>query len=113
MAQWLWRLQSDTLGLSPAVACFFLFSTFSPSGLDSNETSIIKHLTCNYFLLQKKPAAGICIFAKIKTQIAMKLSICKIYVILVAVVVVHGIYLCSVAQATKYSVTCLVREYLG
>ena len=26
MAQWLWRLQSDTLGSSPAVAVFSLFS---------------------------------------------------------------------------------------
>ena len=40
VASWLsglWQLQSDTLGSSPAVAGFSLFSS---SGLDSNETSI-------------------------------------------------------------------------
>ena len=40
MAQWLWRVQSDTLGSSPAVAGF-LFSLFFPSRLGSNETSVI------------------------------------------------------------------------
>ena len=39
VAKWLWRLQSNTLGLSPAVASFFS-SPFSPSRLSSNETSI-------------------------------------------------------------------------
>ena len=29
VAQWLWRLQSDTLGSSPAVAVFSLFSFLS------------------------------------------------------------------------------------
>ena len=41
VAMWLsvlWWLQSDTLGSSPAVA---VFSPFSLSGLDSNETSIM------------------------------------------------------------------------
>ena len=41
MAQWLWRLQSDTLGSSPAVAVFF--SSPDPFSLheqvSSNETS--------------------------------------------------------------------------
>ena len=36
LTQWLWWLQSDTLGLSPAVAVFSLF-------LGSNETSIFIH----------------------------------------------------------------------
>ena len=39
VAQWLWRLQSDTLGSSPAVAVFFS-SPFSSSRLSSNEISI-------------------------------------------------------------------------
>ena len=39
MAQWLWRLQSDTLGSSPTVVGFLL-SPFSQSGLDSNDTFI-------------------------------------------------------------------------
>ena len=33
VAQWLWRLQSDTLGSSPAVAGFSLFS-FLPEQVD-------------------------------------------------------------------------------
>ena len=41
MAQWLWRLQLDTLSLSPAVAGFFS-SPFSLSRLNSKETSIIR-----------------------------------------------------------------------
>ena len=39
VAQWLWRLQLDTLGSSPAVAGFFFYS-FSPSRLSPDETSI-------------------------------------------------------------------------
>ena len=38
MAQWLWRLQSDTLGLSPIVAGFSLSSFLPASRLGSNET---------------------------------------------------------------------------
>ena len=49
MAQWLWWLQSDTLGSSPTVAIFFS-SPFSPSRLSSNETSIIQvyHMSGNF-----------------------------------------------------------------
>ena len=32
VARWLWELQSDTLGLSPAVAGFFLFSFLPEQG---------------------------------------------------------------------------------
>ena len=39
MAQWLWPLQSDTLGSSPAVAVFSLFS-FLPEQVEFQKTSI-------------------------------------------------------------------------
>ena len=48
MAQWLWRLQSDTLGSSPAVAGFSLFS-FSPKqvGFQQNFYNVRMYL-CMY-----------------------------------------------------------------
>ena len=40
VAQWLWRVQLNTLSLSPAVVSF-LSSPFFPSRLSSNKTSIM------------------------------------------------------------------------
>ena len=51
MAQWSWRLQADTLGSNPAVACFFLFSPFSLIRLSSNETSILSQSIINMTLI--------------------------------------------------------------